>query len=99
MPRWIYQNGQAYEVGADYVPEPRNHNRVVGDLHYLDCKGPEGEDLTTRTKHKEFMSRKGLTTVDDYSNTWKDAERARIANNDPTRRQTIEQNFYRRFVK
>lgn len=73
--RWVYVDGVAYEVGKDAVPVPQNTHVtdgiLWGDRHYADVKGPNGEDLSTRTKHRTFMKDNGLTTADDFTESWK----------------------------
>lgn len=70
---WVYVNGVAYEVGRDAIPENRQSIDSVlwGDRNYADTRGPNGEDLSTRTKHREYMKQTGLTTIDDFTQSWK----------------------------
>jgi hypothetical protein len=72
--RWIYVNGVAYEEGVDVVPEnpleTRPHNRVIGDLHYDGLRATDGTDISTRTKHREYMKRHNLTTMDDFNGSF-----------------------------
>jgi len=54
--------------------EPREktlkNNIVVSDAHYEGLRATDGTDIGTRKKHREYMKRHGLTTVDDYKQTW-----------------------------
>lgn len=34
-------------------------------------KAPDGTVINSKRKHREYMKRTGLTTVDDFSDTWK----------------------------
>jgi hypothetical protein len=52
-------------------------NPLAGDRHYDGLKAPDGTDISSRTKHREYMKRNGLTTADDYTETWKKAEEQR----------------------
>lgn len=54
-------------------------NALAGDRHYDGMRAPDGTDISTRTKHREYMKRNNLTTVDDFKNTWKSAENERTA--------------------
>jgi len=73
--RWVYIDGEAIEVSPDYVPPPRNVP-VVGDRHYDGLRTTDGVDISTRTKHREYMRERGVTTADDYTGYWaKEAER------------------------
>jgi hypothetical protein len=71
--RWIYIDGKEYEVGVDQIPETHDmsrHNRVIGDSHYDGLRATDGTDISTRTKHREYMKRNNLTTMDDFNSTW-----------------------------
>ena len=77
--RWI-QNKAGDLVPADeYIPESEltPHYRVVGDLHYDGLRATDGTPINTRTKHREYMKRTGLTTADDFSQSWAKAREAR----------------------
>lgn len=63
-------------------------SHVFNDRHYQDLKATDGTDISSRAKHQAYMKAKGLTTADDYTETWKkDAQRRaeRMAGNDPSR--------------
>jgi hypothetical protein len=75
--RWIYVNGVAYEEGVDVIPEnPMEmlpHNRVIGDSHYDGLRATDGTDISTRAKHREYMKRNNLTTMDDFNTSFAQA--------------------------
>lgn len=48
-------------------------NALAGDRHYDGLRASDGTDISSRTKHRQYMAQKGLTTADDFSNTWKQA--------------------------
>lgn len=52
-------------------------NAMAGDRHYDGMRATDGTDISTRTKHRQYMKANGLTTVDDFKNTWKDAAKER----------------------
>lgn len=54
-------------------------NAMAGDRHYDGLRAPDGTDISSRTKHRNYMKSRGLTTVDDFSGTWKSAEKERTA--------------------
>lgn len=54
-------------------------NALAGDRHYDGMRAPDGTDISSRTKHREYMRRHGLTTVDDFKGTWKKTEDDRTA--------------------
>jgi hypothetical protein len=77
--RWVQIDGKLIEVTEDYRGEPMHHGRVHGDLHYDGLQAPDGTDISTRTKHREYMKRHNLTTMDDFSGTWSRAQAQRDA--------------------
>ena len=48
------------------VPGMALCNALANDRHYEGMIGPNGEDISSRSKHREFLKQSGLTTVDDY---------------------------------
>lgn len=52
---------------------------VLGDRHYDGLRAPDGTDISTRTKHREYMKRNNLTTMDDFQGSWAKAEKERDA--------------------
>lgn len=40
---------------------------------------PDGTVIDSRKKHREYMKRNNLTTADDYTNTWKEAQKQKEA--------------------
>ena len=63
-----------------YFPPTGLHalvNPLAGDRHYDGMQAPDGSDISSRTKHREYMKRNNLTTVDDFKGTWAAAEKQR----------------------
>lgn len=52
-------------------------NALAGDRHYDGLRASDGTDISSRTKHREYMKRHGLTTADDFKDTWAKAQRER----------------------
>jgi len=71
------------EVADRYFPPgPRVNaldNALAGDRHYIGLSAQDGTDISSRSKHREYMHRHGLTTADDYTETWAKAQKAREA--------------------
>ena len=83
--------GELIEVGDDYAPPPRSVTDAAlwNDRVHQDANDPR---FHSRTTHREFMKRSGLTTADDFTNTWKgDAKRREsfLQGNDPSRRADV----------
>ena len=69
------------------------HNPLAGDRLYDGLRASDGTDISSRSKHRDYMKRNGLTTADDYRGEWAKAaqERAALrAGIDPSRRPDIE---------
>jgi len=90
--RFIQINGELVEVSEDFVAqgrEAKTEGLLWNDRAYQDANDPR---FSSRTQHRQFMRDNNLTTVDDYSSTWKNEEKARLmrrAGYDPQRKQAI----------
>lgn len=69
--------GVQMERKLSVVPTNALSFALAGDRHYEGLRGPNGEDIGSRTKHREFMKQSGLTTVDDFRGHFKQAEKKR----------------------
>lgn len=83
-------------VEADSFVEPdrRNGEKVMwGDSsEYAGLRTTDGQDISTRTRHREYMRRTGLTTVDDFQGEFAKAQQRRndiAAGIDPNRKRDI----------
>jgi len=65
------------EVTDDYSSPNRGDSALWGDRSYEGMQAPDGTDISSRTKHREYMKAKGLTTADDFKDTWAQAKVAR----------------------
>ena len=67
------------EVSDEYTPAPRTStdSALWNDRSYDGLAATDGTPINSRSKHREYMKVNGLTTVDDFKQTWKDAERVR----------------------
>jgi hypothetical protein len=59
------------EVPVNYEPELRQDGSLWNDRHYENLRATDGTDISSRSKHREYMKRNGLTTADDFTNQWK----------------------------
>lgn len=59
------------------VPSSGLSNVLAGDRYYDGLRASDGTDISSRTKHREYMKRTGLTTADDFKGEWKKAEERR----------------------
>lgn len=74
--RWIQDRhtGELIEVTADHQAELRTDSGALwGDRSYDGLRAPDGTDISSRTKHREYMKATGLTTADDFKQTWETA--------------------------
>lgn len=79
--RYVYvaELGRCVKVGEDWRPTDAERVPVVGDSHYDGLQATDGTDISTRTRHREYMRRHGLTTVDDFTETFKAKAKEREA--------------------
>lgn len=70
-------------INAPIMVDRFYENTCVTELD--DKNRPLKVDIGSRMKHREYMKQRGLTTVDDYKDTWKkaEAERAKIRAGEP----------------
>lgn len=54
-------------------------NALAGDRHYDGLRAPDGTDISSRTKHRQYMKDQGVTVYDDFKGTFKKAEQERNA--------------------
>lgn len=66
-----WQEGEQLALNA-----PICVDRFYEGASYVDGEGNK-IDLGSRRRHREFMKEKGFTTIDDYKQTWQDAEKQR----------------------
>lgn len=84
------QMGRFFEV----VPAMAITNALASERHYENLRAQDGTPIDTRAKHREYMRANSLTTVDDFSKTWKrdaEARADRLAGADPQRARDIAQ--------
>ena len=68
------------EKTADNSPQRQATDGILwSDRSYDGLKAPDGTDISSRTKHRAYMQSRGLTTIDDFKDTWANAEKARDA--------------------
>ena len=69
------------EVTDDYVPPIRTITDAAlwNDRSYDGLAATDGTPINSRTKHREYMKANGLTTTDDFKNTWAESRRQRDA--------------------
>lgn len=79
---YVYRNreGGGVDVFEKGHESPRVHvdaGALWGDRGYDGLRTTDGVDISSRSKHREYMKRHNLTTADDYTSTWAKAEAAR----------------------
>lgn len=78
--RWIQdrETGELIEVTPDYQPEMRvDSGALWNDRSYEGMRAADGSDISSRTKHREYMKANNLTTMDDFKDTWAKAKESR----------------------
>ncbi|CAB4166615.1 hypothetical protein UFOVP840_42 [uncultured Caudovirales phage] len=80
--RYVYDEklGRLVELTAE-PPERANAQdhlgSLWGDRHYDGMRASDGADISSRKKHREYMKRHGVTTADDFKDTWARARQQR----------------------
>ena len=63
------------EITDDYQSPMRTDSGALwGDRSYEGMVAPDGTDISSRTKHREYMKAKGVTTMDDFKDSWAKAK-------------------------
>lgn len=66
------------EITEDHLPQLRTDSGVLwGDRHYDGLKATDGADISTRTRHREYMKANNVTVADDFKQTWAQAKERR----------------------
>jgi hypothetical protein len=72
--------GELIEVTADHREPMRNDAGALwGDRHYDGLKATDGTDISTRSKHRDYMRANNVTMADDFKDTWAEAQAQRDA--------------------
>lgn len=89
------------EMGRHYSVQGGDSlmNAQYGDRHYDGMRATDGTPIDSRTKHRAYMKAKGLTTADDYTQTWAKAQKERetfrsAGHTDKHLRETVSREFY-----
>jgi hypothetical protein len=70
--RWVYDVEKKTLVPAhEYLGANALYAPILMDRFYENTKATDGRDIGSRRKHRAYMKEKGLTTIDDYTQTWK----------------------------
>lgn len=79
--RYIQRREPPYdliEVSEHFQPAlPTDSGALWGDSSYDGMRATDGTDISTRSKHREYMRANNLTTMDDYKETWSKAKAQR----------------------
>ena len=68
------------EVSLDYEPDsPRRDGLLYNDRDYDGLRATDGTDIGSRSKHREYMRRNGLCTIDDFKESNAKAAQQRAA--------------------
>jgi len=66
------------EITNDQQPAlPVDGGALWGDRSYDGMRTTDGTDISSRTKHREYMKANNLTTADDFTQSWAKAKAQR----------------------
>jgi hypothetical protein len=80
--RFIYdrETDSMVEITAGIERQVNAHTAdgaLWGDRSYEGMRAPDGSDISSRSKHREYMRLNNLATADDYTQSWAKAEQQR----------------------
>lgn len=65
-------------LDAPYHTSTQAHDGLLwNDRNYNELRATDGADISSRSKHREYMRAHGLATADDYRETWRKEEQRR----------------------
>jgi hypothetical protein len=73
--RWDTTQKKLVPITDEWTPTARQGPRV--DLYMDGIAAPDGTDISSKRKRREYMKRNNLADTSDYTQTWAAAERAR----------------------
>ena len=97
--RWIQKidpvtgKGKLVEVPLNHFTPRRSlsdTDALISDRHYDGMRATDGADISSRAKHRDYMRRNDLTTIDDFKQEWADAPRKRELEAEKGRREDVE---------
>lgn len=77
MARYVWRQGVGLVELSKAPPEAQVH--IQTDAGFDNLQAPDGTDLTSRSKWKEYMHENNLTLASDYKETWAKAAERRAA--------------------
>jgi hypothetical protein len=82
--RWKYtENGkplaEPVDLNADWSDTTRSTGHKSEEEIYGRTVATDGTDLSTRTRHREYMRANGLSMASDFTEHWKQADKQRAA--------------------
>lgn len=82
MKSWVQDPDTGELIPKDqYVPKRHlnPHHLIIGDSHYNydGAVTTDGVDISTRAKHRAYMKKNNLTTMDDFKQQWAKQQEAR----------------------
>jgi hypothetical protein len=79
--RWVWDAERQELVPADHyiAPSHAKDAPIMAGRFYENTSATDGTDVSTRQKHRDYMRRNGLTTTDDYKQSWAQAQAKRDA--------------------
>jgi hypothetical protein len=76
--RYVIIDGDLVDVTDAPAPKlDADSGALWSDKGYTNCRATDGTVLDTRTKHREYMRSRGLTTIDDFPQHFERAAEAR----------------------
>lgn len=74
---WDPEVGALVEMSTEQPKADSRTSALWGDRHYDGMQATDGTDISSRAKHRRYMKKHGLTTADDFKQTWERTVRER----------------------
>lgn len=72
--RFVYRPGVGMvEVGSDWTDTERRSQTPTEEIIYGGVRSTDGVDISSRTKHREYMKQNGLAMASDFSEATRQA--------------------------
>lgn len=76
--RFVQIDGKLIEItNQDREPSRAGDAALWNDRSYEGLQATDGTDISSRSKQRAYMRAHGLTTADDFKDSWANAKKAR----------------------
>jgi hypothetical protein len=74
---WDSERQEMVPVGPDWTDAERRAQTGTEELTHGNIRAPDGTDISSKRKRREYMHRAGVTDSSDFSSSWEKAAKER----------------------